>query len=70
VKLYYQGWEKGSISRFLKVSRPTVNAWIARFEAEHFVGLLDKKRGPKEPPRKIWLPRMVQVQTVPQLPLH
>jgi Winged helix-turn helix len=61
VKLYYQGWEKGSISRFLKVSRPTVNAWIARFEAEHFVGLLDKKRGPKEPPRKIWLPRMVQV---------
>jgi len=61
VKLYYQGWEKGSISRFLKVSRPTVNAWITRFEAEHFVGLLDKKRGPKEPPRKIWLPRMVQV---------
>jgi hypothetical protein len=25
------------------------------------MGLLDKKRGPKEPPRKIWLPRMVQV---------
>jgi transposase InsO family protein len=25
------------------------------------VGLLDRKRGPKEPPRKIWLPRMVQV---------
>jgi transposase InsO family protein len=24
-------------------------------------GLLDKKRGPKEPPRKIWLPLMVQV---------
>jgi transposase len=61
VKLYYQGWEKGSISRFLKVSRPTVNGWIERFEAEHFMGLLDKKRGPKEPPRKIWLPRMVQV---------
>jgi hypothetical protein len=61
VKLYYQGWAKGSISRFLKVSRPTVNAWITRFEAEHFAGLLDKKRGPKEPPRKIWLPLMVQV---------
>jgi transposase InsO family protein len=61
VKLYYQGWEKRSISRFLKVSRPTVNAWIERFEAEHFVGLLDKPRGPKEPPRKIWLPLMVQV---------
>src|SRR5207302_8537860 len=24
-------------------------------------GLIDKKRGPKEPPRKVWLPRMVQV---------
>jgi hypothetical protein len=61
VKLYYQGWEKQSISRWLHVSRPTVNAWIARFEAEHFAGLMDRKRGPKEPPRKIWFPRMVQV---------
>jgi hypothetical protein len=61
VKLYYQGWEKRSISRWLHVSRPTVNAWIARFEAEHFAGLMDRKRGPKEPPRKVWLPRMVQV---------
>jgi transposase InsO family protein len=54
-------YEKRSISRFLKVSRPTVNAWIARFETEHFAGLMDKQRGPKEPPRKVWLPRMVQV---------
>jgi transposase len=61
IKLYYQGWEKVSISRFLKVSRPTINAWIERFEVEHFAGLMDKQRGPKEPPRKVWLPRMVQV---------
>jgi transposase len=61
VKLYYQGWDKLSISRFLQVSRPTVDAWITRFEAEHFAGLMDKKRGPKAPPRKVWLPRMVQV---------
>jgi transposase len=61
VKLYYQGWDKLSISRFLHVSRPTVEAWIARCEAEPFAGLIDKKRGPKEPPRTVWLPRMVQV---------
>jgi transposase InsO family protein len=61
IKLYYQGWDKISISRFLKVSRSTVDAWIARFEAEHWMGLIDKKRGPKTPPRKVWFPRMVQV---------
>lgn len=61
IKLYYQGWDKLSISRFLQVSRPTVDTWMARFEAEHFTGLLDKKRGPKAPPRKVWFPRMVQV---------
>src|SRR5919198_5662173 len=47
VKLYYQGWEKVSISRFLKVSRPTVDAWIRRFEAEHFAGLVGKRPGPQ-----------------------
>jgi transposase InsO family protein len=61
VKLYYQGWEKVSISRFLKVSRPTVNAWLQRFEADHLAGLLDKSRAPHAPARKIWLPLMVQV---------
>jgi transposase InsO family protein len=61
IKLYYQGWEKISISRFLKVSRPTVDAWIRRFETEQFAGLLDKSRAPRAPARKIWLPLMVQV---------
>jgi transposase InsO family protein len=60
IKLYYQGWNKGSISRFLRVSRPTVDAWIQRFEAEQLAGLADKKRGPKHP-RKVWLPLIVQV---------
>ena len=49
IKLYYQGWEKVSISRFLQVSRPTVDAWIRRFEAEHFAGLVDKSRAPQSP---------------------
>jgi Winged helix-turn helix len=61
IKLYYQGWAKVSISRFLKVSRPTVDAWIQRFETEHFTGLVDKSRAPNAPARKIWLPLMVQV---------
>jgi transposase InsO family protein len=60
VKLSDHGWEKLSISRFLRVSRPTVDASIQRFEAEHCAGLVDKPRGPKGP-RKVWLPLMVQV---------
>jgi transposase InsO family protein len=61
IKLYAQGWEKISISRFLHVSRPTVDAWIKRFATEHFAGLLDKSRAPKAPARKVWLPLMIEV---------
>jgi Winged helix-turn helix len=60
IRLYYQGWAKVSIMRVLQVSRPTVNAWIRRFEAEHFAGLVDKPRGPKHP-RPVWLPLLEQV---------
>jgi transposase InsO family protein len=61
IKLYAQGWSRVSISRFLHVSRPTVNAWIRRFETEHFAGLLDKSPAPKAPARKVWFPLMIQV---------
>ena len=61
VKLYYRGRDKVSISRLLHVSRPTVDAWIRRFETEPFAGLVDKSRAPKAPVRKSWLPLMVQV---------
>jgi transposase len=61
IKLYYQGWNKLSISRFLKVSRPTIDLWIRRFEAEHFAGLEDKSRTPHSAPRKVWFPLMVEV---------
>jgi hypothetical protein len=57
----YRGWEKVSISRFLHVSRPTVDAWIRRSETEHLAGLVDQSRAPKATVRKIWLPLMVQV---------
>jgi transposase InsO family protein len=63
IRLYYQGWAKVSIMRVLQVSRPPVNAWIRRFEAEHFAGLVDKPRGPKHP-HKVWLPLIVQVYHV------
>jgi transposase InsO family protein len=43
------------------VSRPTIDAWLRRFEAEHFAGLMDKSSAPHAPARKVWLPLMVQV---------
>jgi transposase InsO family protein len=61
IKLYAQGWEKISISRFLHVSRPTIDAWITRFATELFAGLLDKSSAPKAPARKGWLPLMIEV---------
>jgi transposase InsO family protein len=61
IQLYYRGWDKVSISRFLHVSRPTVDAWIRRFASEHFAGLMDRSRAPQTPVRKMWLPLMVQV---------
>ncbi len=60
VRLYYQGWDKVSLSRFLQISRPTVDRWIARFETEYFAGLIGRKRGPQWP-RKVWFPVMVAV---------
>jgi hypothetical protein len=61
IKLYYQGWNKLSISRVWHVSRPTVDRWMARFEAEHFAGLVDQSSAPKSPARKVWLPLMLEV---------
>jgi transposase InsO family protein len=60
VNLYYQGWNKRSISRFLRVSRPTVDRWVTRFEADHMAGLQDHKPGPKSP-RKQWFPVIVAI---------
>jgi hypothetical protein len=61
IQLYVQGWSKRSISGLLRVSRPTVERWMTRFEAEHMAGLEDKSRAPKSPARKAWLPRMIDV---------
>jgi Winged helix-turn helix len=61
IQLYYQGWDKVSISRFLHLARTTIDRWSARFEAEHLAGLVDHKRGPKGSSRKVWFPRMVHI---------
>jgi transposase InsO family protein len=61
IALYAQGWSKRSISQFLHVSRPTITAWIARFEADNVASLEDKSRAPKTTGRKAWLPVMVEI---------
>jgi transposase len=61
IQLYAQGWSKRSISHYLHVSRPTITAWLRRFEAEELAGLADKSRAPHAPARKTWLPLMIEV---------
>jgi len=61
ITLYAQGWSKRSISQFLQVSRPTINLWIARFEADNLASLEDRSRAPKTPVRKAWLAAMVEI---------
>ena len=47
MQLSFQGWSTTSISRFLHVSRPTINAWIGRFERDNLASLEDKGSAPK-----------------------
>ena len=60
-ELYFQGWNKLSISRFMRVSRPTIDEWISRFESENLASLEDRSSAPKLPQRKVWLPVMLEV---------
>jgi len=61
IALYAHGWSKRSISQFLQVSRPTINTWIARFEADNLESVEDKSRAPHTTVRKVWLPVMVEI---------
>jgi hypothetical protein len=61
LKLSAQGWDKISMSRFLRVSRPTVEAWLKRFATEYCAGLLAKRSAPQVPARQVWLPLMLEV---------
>jgi len=61
IRLYAHGWSKRSISQFLHVSRPTITAWITRFEADNTASLEDQSRAPHTTGRKAWLPVMVEI---------
>lgn len=61
IRLYCHGWNKRSISAFMHVSRPTINEWIERFEADNLESLEDKSRAPKTTTRKAWLPVRVEI---------
>ena len=61
ITLYAQGWSKRSISQFLQVSRPTINLWLVRFEADNLASLEDRSRAPNTPVRKVWFAAMVAI---------
>ena len=77
IQLYFQGWSKTNISRFLHVSRPTINEWIRRFETEDLASLdvedlanldandlkslADGSHAPRITTRKVWLPLMLEI---------
>ncbi len=61
ITLYAQGWSQRSISRFLRVSAPTITRWIRRFEADQCARLEDHSRAPTTTRRKAWLPVMVDI---------
>ena len=61
ITLYAQGWSKRSISQFLQVSRPTINLWLVRFEADNLASLEDRSRAPNTPVRKAWFAAMVAI---------
>jgi len=61
IRLSAHGWSKRSISQFLQVSRPTITAWITRFEADNTASLEDQSRAPHTTGRKAWLPVMVEI---------
>lgn len=61
IKLYYRGWNIQSISGFLGVSRKHIYTLLARFEAEHFAGLMTQRHGPRHHHRKLYLPLLKKV---------
>jgi hypothetical protein len=61
-----QGGSKRSIRQFLQGSRPTIDTWIARFEADTLASVEERSRAPTTPVRKAWLSAMVEIYHLPK----
>lgn len=46
---YAEGWQKKQVAGLAGLSRPRVDLWLSRYQAEGLVGLLDRSRAaPRE----------------------
>ena len=62
VRMFYEGWNKKSIAKLLKLSRRHVTTLIQAFEEDGFAGLEDKRTRPvNHPDNQMTLPFMEEV---------
>lgn len=62
VRMFFEGWNKKSIAKLLKLSRQHVTDLIKAFEADGFAGLEDKRTRPaNHPDNQLTLPFMEEV---------
>ncbi|MDP9358109.1 MAG: helix-turn-helix domain-containing protein [Chloroflexota bacterium] len=62
VDLYLEGWSVTSIAGYLETTRNRVYDTLARWEAEGWPGLADRRRGPRHPARKVDLKAMAAIR--------
>ena len=62
VDLYLEGWQPTSIAGYLETTRRRVYETLARWEAEGWPGLADRRRGPRHPAHKVDLKAMAAVR--------
>ena len=62
VDLYLDGWHPTSIAGYLETTRRRVYETLARWEAEGWPGLADRRRGPRHPAHKVDLKAMAAIR--------
>jgi len=68
IQLSVQGGSTTSLSRFLPVSRPPINAGMDRCERDPFARLEDQSAAPTTPAGKAWLPVLREMDHGPKRP--